>query len=67
MDNFSALREPGRSRSEYMSQLKADLATYYGYNDFMLEAMLNMFTVSGQCDLNGCFFASVRIALRDGA
>lgn len=45
LDNFAALREPGRSRQEYLAQLKRDLQVYYGYNDYMLEAMLNMFTV----------------------
>jgi hypothetical protein len=25
------------------SQLKRDLATYYGYNDYMLEAILSLF------------------------
>lgn len=36
---------PLRPRSEYMDQLKKDLATYYGYNDFMLDTLLGMFSV----------------------
>ena len=34
--NLGQLREPGRARAEYIAQLKADLAAYYGYNDFYL-------------------------------
>ena len=44
LDNFSALRAPGAARADYLSQLKRDLAAYYGYNDFLLDALLNMFT-----------------------
>lgn len=37
LEDFANRREEGRSRAEYMAQLKRDLATYYGYNEFMLE------------------------------
>eukprot|EP00271_Cylindrocystis_brebissonii_P004120 TRINITY_DN1559_c0_g2_i4.p1 TRINITY_DN1559_c0_g2~~TRINITY_DN1559_c0_g2_i4.p1 ORF type:complete len:723 (-),score=239.10 TRINITY_DN1559_c0_g2_i4:356-2524(-) len=42
--NFNARREEGISRSSYMEQLKADLATLYGYNDFLLDMFLQMFS-----------------------
>ena len=44
LDNFSSLRAPGAARADYLAQLKRDLAAYYGYNDFLLDALLNMFT-----------------------
>ncbi|GAX84828.1 hypothetical protein CEUSTIGMA_g12249.t1 [Chlamydomonas eustigma] len=46
LENFSTRREEGRSRGDYIQQLKRDLNLYYGYNDFMLEAILNLFTVA---------------------
>ncbi len=39
------VKQPLRPRAEYMDQLKRDLATYYGYNDFMLDTLLGMFSV----------------------
>ena len=39
------VKQPLRPRAEYMDQLKKDLATYYGYNDFMLDTLLGMFSV----------------------
>ncbi|KAI8810840.1 NOL1/NOP2/sun family-domain-containing protein [Cladochytrium replicatum] len=46
LNNFSELREENRSRSEYVDQLLKDLATYYGYNAFLVEKLFNLFTVS---------------------
>jgi len=39
------VKQPLRPRAEYMDQLKKDLAAYYGYNDFMLDTLLGMFSV----------------------
>ncbi|KAL3146207.1 26S rRNA (cytosine-C(5))-methyltransferase nop2b, variant 2 [Trebouxia sp. C0010 RCD-2024] len=39
------VKQPLRPRVEYMDQLKRDLSTYYGYNDFMLDTFLGMFSV----------------------
>ena len=39
------LKHPLRPRAEYMDQLKRDLTTYYGYNTFMLDTFLGMFSV----------------------
>lgn len=36
----------GRSRNDYMEQLVADIATYYGYNEFLAEKLLQLFPVS---------------------
>ncbi|KAJ3350127.1 rRNA (cytosine-C5-)-methyltransferase nop2 [Entophlyctis luteolus] len=46
LSNFSELREPSRSRSEYIQQLCKDLATYYGYNEFLMEKLFHLFPVS---------------------
>lgn len=51
LDNFKELRDPSRARSDYMDQLKQDLATYYGYNTFMLEVFLNMFSAAEAVEL----------------
>lgn len=44
LDNFSSLRDPSRSRSDYMQQLKKDCIVYYGYNAFMIDALFNLFS-----------------------
>ncbi|GLI70303.1 hypothetical protein VaNZ11_015253 [Volvox africanus] len=51
LENFAARREPGHSRADYLLQLKRDLATYYGYNDFMVDMYLNMFSVAEALEL----------------
>ncbi|GBF95737.1 ribosomal RNA methyltransferase [Raphidocelis subcapitata] len=43
LDNFAAQRAPGRSRAEYMDQLRRDLAVYYGYNSFLTDQVLGLF------------------------
>ena len=35
-----------RSRSEYVQQLISDIASYYGYNDFLAEKLFQLFPVS---------------------
>lgn len=40
-----------RSRSEYVSQLISDIASYYGYNEFLAEKLFQLFPVSEVCDL----------------
>ncbi|KAI9354626.1 NOL1/NOP2/sun family-domain-containing protein [Zopfochytrium polystomum] len=46
LNNFNELKEEGRSRSEYTDQLLKDLALYYGYNDYLMEKLFNLFPVS---------------------
>ncbi|KAF8072519.1 NOP2A [Scenedesmus sp. PABB004] len=43
LEDFRARRTPGRSRSDYTDQLKADLGTYYGYNAYMLDQLTSLF------------------------
>ena len=35
-----------RSRAEYIQQLISDIASYYGYNDFLAEKLFQLFPVS---------------------
>jgi ribosomal RNA methyltransferase Nop2 len=51
LDDFKRLREPDRSRQDYIQQLKRDICTYYGYNDFMVDALLDLFTVAEALEL----------------
>jgi ribosomal RNA methyltransferase Nop2 len=44
LNNFARLGA-GRSRSEYTAQLVADIANYYGYNEFLTEKLLQLFPV----------------------
>ena len=37
---------PFSSRSEYTGQLMADIASYYGYNDFLVEKLFQLFPVA---------------------
>lgn len=55
LEDFGSRREPGRSRAEYVEQLKRDLATYYGYNEFMIDMYLNMF----RCGVGCCLLVRV--------
>lgn len=45
LSNFKVLRQENVPRSEYTRQLSADLATYYGYNEFLLETFLQVNTL----------------------
>lgn len=46
LSNFKVLRQPDVARSEYVARLAADLAAYYGYNEFLLDVFLQMFPVA---------------------
>jgi ribosomal RNA methyltransferase Nop2 len=41
--DFKARREPGRSRTEYVDQLKTDIAELHGYLPELIEYFLSMF------------------------
>lgn len=48
--NFSTKREEGKERAEYISLLKKDLCTYYSYNIFLIEKLIDLFPLSELVD-----------------
>ncbi|XP_034074815.1 probable 28S rRNA (cytosine(4447)-C(5))-methyltransferase [Gymnodraco acuticeps] len=48
--NFTKQREEGKERAEYLSLLKKDLCTYYSYNHFLLEKLMDIFPLSELVD-----------------
>ncbi|XP_044064833.1 probable 28S rRNA (cytosine(4447)-C(5))-methyltransferase [Siniperca chuatsi] len=48
--NFSTKREEGKERAEYISLLKKDLCTYYSYNIFLIEKLMDLFPLSELVD-----------------
>ena len=49
--NFKTLRQLGRPRSEYLQVLERDLMTYYGYNEFLIQRLMQLFPVSELVDM----------------
>lgn len=43
LSDFKKLRDNDRSRSEYTELLRRDLCTYYSYNDFLMERLMQIF------------------------
>ncbi|KAF6026812.1 NOP2 [Bugula neritina] len=43
LGDFSSRRDSGTSRQSYVSQLRTDLCTYYGYNEFLMEKLMEIF------------------------
>lgn len=46
LSDFSKLRDAEHSRSEYIDLLREDLCTYYSYNDFLMEKLMQLFPLS---------------------
>lgn len=42
--DFKNLRKEGRSRSDYLEQLRADMCTFYGYNEDLMEIFCDLFS-----------------------
>ncbi|CAL7942707.1 unnamed protein product [Xylocopa violacea] len=45
LSDFKRLRDVNRSRSEYMALLRNDLCTYYSYNTFLMEKLMQIFSL----------------------
>lgn len=43
LSDFKRLRDINRSRSEYMDLLRKDLCTYYSYNSFLMQKLVQIF------------------------
>ncbi|KAK6176431.1 hypothetical protein SNE40_014718 [Patella caerulea] len=43
LGDFKNRREEGKSRPDYVKQLKKDLCSYYNYNDYMMGKFMNLF------------------------
>ncbi|RXM36740.1 putative 28S rRNA (cytosine(4447)-C(5))-methyltransferase [Acipenser ruthenus] len=50
LGDFSKKREEGREREDYLRLLKHDLAMYYSYNTFLIDKLMELFTVSELVD-----------------
>ncbi|KAJ8289901.1 hypothetical protein GJAV_G00006570 [Gymnothorax javanicus] len=50
LSNFASKREEGRERADYLTLLKKDLSTYYSYNTFLIEKLMDIFPVSELVD-----------------
>lgn len=46
LSDFKKLRDGKHSRSEYIDILKNDLCTYYSYNEFLMEKLMQLFPLS---------------------
>lgn len=42
LSNFKHLRQEGFTRTQYLDQLKMDLGSYYGYNEFLIGALMEV-------------------------
>ncbi|KAI9299950.1 NOL1/NOP2/sun family-domain-containing protein [Cunninghamella echinulata] len=46
LNDFKNLRDPKKSRQDYVDRLLKDITLYYGYSEFLAEKLFNLFPVS---------------------
>lgn len=46
LSNFKELRDPAKSRQEYLDELKNDICSAYDYNPDLVELLLDLFPPS---------------------
>ena len=46
LNDFKRLRDPSRSRVEYVDLLRTDLCSYYSYNDFLMDKLMQIFPLT---------------------
>lgn len=46
LSDFKKYRQVDRTRSEYVQLLRADLCTYYSYNEFLMEKLMDIFPMN---------------------
>ena len=46
LNEFALKKETGRTRLDYTEQLRADIATYYSYNEYLIDKLMHLFPLS---------------------
>ncbi|KAK8954343.1 hypothetical protein KSP39_PZI002398 [Platanthera zijinensis] len=64
LTNFKSLRQENASRKEYLEQLKADLCSYYEYNDCLISSFMEIFPVIELLELLDAFEKNRPFTLR---